>query len=246
MRGAGYAIPLPVGSVGLDPRRRRRSERLRFAHAAALAQVDQSVLDELTVLGARHRAQVSLERGDRALDLAVRLRGTADVEQQLRPLAQSVSVEQVRMLAQRARSVAGDSLLQVVNELGWSNHPDALPALLELARHEREEVRGAALGAIGTLGVSASFEPLKQLYAQAGGHTDRFMALKAIGDLDTPEARAFLAAVHAAPGDDEDEIREITSLYVEGREAAPSAVAVQSVPPALARSPDSARSGRAR
>jgi hypothetical protein len=125
---------------------------------------------------------------------------------------------QLASLASRAVSARGEEQLHVVSELGWSNHPAALPALLQLLQNDSEEVRGAALGAIGTLGMPESLGPLQQAYTGARTDTDRYLALKAIGDLASrsPEAFAVLSSVHASPGDNERDIREITKLYLEG------------------------------
>lgn len=123
----------------------------------------------------------------------------------------------VENLTARAGSATGEALLQIANELGWSNHPAALTPLLRLMSHESEEVRGAALGAIGTLGLAGSFDALRGVYEAPRSHTDRYMALKAIGDLGTPPALAYLEQVARAPGDDDDDILEITALYLDGR-----------------------------
>jgi hypothetical protein len=130
-----------------------------------------------------------------------------------------VDAAQLAALKSRAETATGDALLRVVNELGWSNHPDALVPLVQLAKSESEEVRGAALGAIGTLGSTESFGPLQQIYQAAQTDTDRYLALKAIGDLANtlPEALAFLNQVHVSPGDHESDIVEITKLYLDAR-----------------------------
>ncbi|MEY4515334.1 MAG: hypothetical protein RLZZ450_7456 [Pseudomonadota bacterium] len=126
------------------------------------------------------------------------------------------SQAEVARLAARATQVQGDALLQVVNELGWSNHPDALEPLLVLIKNESEDVRGTALGALGTLGLPQSFETLRLVHTSGGTHTDRLMALKSIGDLGTDEALAYLRNVQQHPGEDQDETLEITSLYLDG------------------------------
>lgn len=126
------------------------------------------------------------------------------------------SQAEVARLAARATQVQGDALLQVVNELGWSNHPDALRPLLVLIQDQSEDVRGTALGAIGTLGLPQSFETLRAVHTSGASHTDRLMALKSIGDLGTDEALAYLRKLQQDPGDDEDETLEITSLYLDG------------------------------
>jgi HEAT repeats len=137
------------------------------------------------------------------------------------------SAESVASAARGLSSLSGAELLTAVSELGWSNHPDALAPLSGLLGHTDEEVRGAALAAIGTLGVPASFATLKSAYEAPATHTDRFAALAAIGDLGTPEALAFLGAVAASPGDQAEEIRAITELYLRGTPLPQAAVAAR-------------------
>ena len=131
---------------------------------------------------------------------------------------------EVARLADQAQSATGDALLQVANALGFSNNPAALAPLVQLVQSEVEEVRGAALGALGTLGVPQSLATLQEAYQSGRTATDRYLALKAIGDLasSSPEALAFIAEVQASGGGDETDILEITKLYLEGRPAAPT------------------------
>jgi len=135
------------------------------------------------------------------------------------------SVASVQELAERAPSAQGEELLQITNALGWSNQPAALAPLLELTRHAQEEVRGAALGSLGTLGEAASLPHLTEAFRSGRSHTDRFMALKAIGDLGTPEALGYLRQVAASEHDDHDAVREITALYLDGLPVPSAAVA---------------------
>lgn len=133
----------------------------------------------------------------------------------------SADVGQVAALAAQALSATGEAQLQAINGLGWSNQPAALAPLVQLTQAESEEARGAALGALGSLGLPQSLATLQHFYQEGRTATDRYLALKAIGDLgaSVPEALAFIRSVDAAPGDDEDNIREITKLYLEGRPA---------------------------
>ncbi len=81
-----------------------------------------------------------------------------------------------------------------VYALGFTNNPKALDTLLKLVDDRDEYIRLAAISSLGTLRATSQFERLKSIYQNSGGlWQDRAMALKAIGDLDTDEAKAFLA-----------------------------------------------------
>jgi hypothetical protein len=135
------------------------------------------------------------------------------------------SAAQVQSLVARSAGERGLALVQTLQELGWSNHPDALPVLVKFASNESEEVRGAALGAIGSLGMAESLSMLQGFLVPGKSHTDRYMALKAIGDLDTPEALEVLRELDRAGADMA--MKEIIRLYLEARpvSAAPPSVA---------------------
>ncbi len=79
-----------------------------------------------------------------------------------------------------------------VYALGFTNNPAVIETLVELTTDEREYVRLAAISSLGTLRASGQFGHLKTIYHDATLWQDRAMALKAIGDLGTPEAKAFL------------------------------------------------------
>jgi hypothetical protein len=86
----------------------------------------------------------------------------------------------------------GDAHLDVY-ALGFTNHPGAKERLLQLAQHSDEYVRLAAISSLGTLGAKDQYGWLKSLYERRDTlWQDRAMALKSIGDLGTPEARALL------------------------------------------------------
>lgn len=89
--------------------------------------------------------------------------------------------------------LAGDAYLDVY-ALGFSNNPMAVKRIVELTRHEDEYVRLAAISSVGNLGAKDQFATLKALYeGRTAVWQDRAMAIKAIGDLDTPESRSFLS-----------------------------------------------------
>ncbi|WP_431049797.1 HEAT repeat domain-containing protein [Roseateles sp. L2-2] len=90
--------------------------------------------------------------------------------------------------------LAGDAYLDVY-ALGFSNSPKAVDRIVELTRHGDEYVRLAAISSVGTLGATGQMGMLKALYERRDGvWADRAMALKSIGDLGTPDSRAYLEA----------------------------------------------------
>lgn len=85
-----------------------------------------------------------------------------------------------------------DDNYQDVYALGFSNNPKAIDTLVALTEDEREYVRLAAISSLGILRATGQFAHLKAISNDAKLWQDRAMALKAIGDLGTPEARAYL------------------------------------------------------
>lgn len=80
-----------------------------------------------------------------------------------------------------------------VYQLGFSNNPRAIPELVKLSSHANEYVRLAALSSLGILKATDQTSFLMSRYeATSSIWQDRAMALKAIGDLGTPESRAYL------------------------------------------------------
>lgn len=79
-----------------------------------------------------------------------------------------------------------------VYKLGFSNNPRAVDTLVALSKDDREYVRLAAISSLGTLRAQEQFEHLKAISQDAKLWQDRAMALKAIGDLGSPQARAYL------------------------------------------------------
>ncbi|RLV60539.1 HEAT repeat domain-containing protein [Parashewanella curva] len=79
-----------------------------------------------------------------------------------------------------------------VYQLGFSNNPSAIPYVYELSQTGDEYVRMAAISSLGILGANEHFDDLKRVANNGETWTDRAMALKAIGDLGTDEAKAFL------------------------------------------------------
>ena len=94
-------------------------------------------------------------------------------------------------------SAASDAYLSVL-EIGQSNNPKAIDYLKPLTENNDTLIRACALSGFGMIGHKDTFTFLKGKYAQ---HTDidRFMALKSIGDLGTPEAIQFLKDARKDP-----------------------------------------------
>ncbi len=73
---------------------------------------------------------------------------------------------------------------------------DSIPEadLIQFSQYGKDEVfKSCALTAIGILGPQDQFNFLKTRY-EKGGANDKYLALKSIGDIGTPEAIAFITA----------------------------------------------------
>jgi hypothetical protein len=106
----------------------------------------------------------------------------------------ALSDADVEALTSKIRSEADQSATSFLDvyELGFSNNPKAVAALVEFSRHGSEYVRFAAIAGLGTLGAEDQFEYLKTVYSDNKTWQDRGAALKSIGDLGTPVALEFL------------------------------------------------------
>ncbi|QWP77420.1 HEAT repeat domain-containing protein [Lysobacter sp. K5869] len=97
----------------------------------------------------------------------------------------------VAALTAKIAQRSDDSYLDVY-ALGFANNPKAIDTLVGLTRDEDEYVRIAAISSLGNLRAQGQFDLLKSIYSDAKIWQDRAMAIKAIGDLDTPQSKAFL------------------------------------------------------
>jgi len=80
-----------------------------------------------------------------------------------------------------------------VYALGFTNNPKAVAPLVKMVNDADDYVRMAALSSLGTLRATSQFGLLKAIHENSSAAwEDRVMSLKAIGDLDTPESRAYL------------------------------------------------------
>jgi len=125
---------------------------------------------------------------------------------------------EVDRLAARIDSRNDNSYLDVY-ALGFTNNPKAIPTMAKLARDPDEYVRLAAISSLGTLGATDHLDLLKSIHTGEGMWQDRAMALKAIGDLGTPEAKAYLdeqlAVLKTRPADkDTNWTLQVIGLYL--------------------------------
>lgn len=104
------------------------------------------------------------------------------------------------------------SFLKVL-ELGYTNNPAAIEPLVALTHHNDSMVRVCATCSLGVLGAVDQFDYLKQLY-NTKENIEKTIALKAIGDLGTPEAIEFIQAIKASPDYKDKMIREVVDLFI--------------------------------
>jgi hypothetical protein len=124
-------------------------------------------------------------------------------------------VEELNRLVQEQIKASSPNTYLSVFDLGESNNPKAMPYLLKLADNDDLIVRASALSAIGMLGPENELAFLKDKYAQYRD-IDRFMAIKSIGDIGTPEALEFLKkAQHDPQYNEEYGFKFGTDLYIE-------------------------------
>lgn len=143
----------------------------------------------------------------------------AKLNQQL--FKQMVSTEQVNALIakiEKSDDKQGDTYLDVY-QLGFSNNPAAVPALVKMAAHSNEYIRLAAISSLGILKAVEQTDFLIGLYESTSGiWQDRAMALKAIGDMGTPKSREYLQKQwnNLQNRTDKDALwtKEIISLYL--------------------------------
>ena len=102
------------------------------------------------------------------------------------------SDEDVQKLLAKLNGKRTDTSYLDVYALGFTNNPSAIEPIAALVKDSDEYVRLAAISSLGTLRASGKMDLLKEVYNKADTWSDRAMALKAIGDLDTEESRGFL------------------------------------------------------
>ena len=123
------------------------------------------------------------------------------------------SNEKVEKLAQEINANFEAYTYLKVLELGYTNNPAAIPHLVKLMEHSDSMMSATAVSALGMLQAVDQFKLLKDFYA-THENTQKFMALKSIGDLGTNEAMEFLISVKNSEDYDDEMIKEVVDLYL--------------------------------
>jgi hypothetical protein len=124
-------------------------------------------------------------------------------------------VEELNILVEKQIKASSPDTYLTVLDLGESNNPKAMAYLVKLADNDDLIIRASALSAIGMLGPESKLAFLKDKYAQYRD-IDRFMAIKSIGDIGTPEALEFLKNAQYDPQYNEEYgFKFGTDLYIE-------------------------------
>ncbi|WP_320174959.1 HEAT repeat domain-containing protein [Maridesulfovibrio sp.] len=100
-----------------------------------------------------------------------------------------------------------------VLELGYTNNPKAITPLMNLTRHDDTMIQSCAVSALGILQAEEKLPFLIEYYREHE-NTQKFMALKAIGDMDNEASHAFMDSVkNSKDYEDEEMIKEVVDLY---------------------------------
>ena len=121
--------------------------------------------------------------------------------------------EKVEALVKEIEGSEDNFLFLKVLELGYTNHPAAIGPLVRLTDHDDDYVKVAAICSLGVLGAVDQFEFLKKCY-YTRDKDEKLMALKSIGDLNTPEALEFIRSVKSSEDYDHERIREVLDLFM--------------------------------
>jgi hypothetical protein len=105
-----------------------------------------------------------------------------------------------------------------VYELGFSNNARAVPQLVKLCANKDDEVHQAAFSSLGVLRDPTHFDLMvKEAENFNNDWEDRAAALKGIGDLGTPQSRAYLQTAKARVESSKDaesmRTKELIALY---------------------------------
>ena len=132
---------------------------------------------------------------------------------------QSLSDSAVERLAEQIENnpVEGSTFLDVY-DLGFSNNPNAIPALSRLATHSDQYVRQAAMSSLGILRSIDHIDFLIGVQDETDSWSDRAVAIKALGDIGTPETLDYLKRLRSrlagVKGKENSWHLEIIDLYV--------------------------------
>ena len=100
-----------------------------------------------------------------------------------------------------------------VLELAYTNNQNAMPLLKQYAVQGDELFKSSALSAIGILGPETQFDFLKQRYAETF-YNEKYMAAKAIGDIGSEEALAFVRTIkNESIYESEGGLKSVVDLY---------------------------------
>ena len=123
------------------------------------------------------------------------------------------SNQKVKSLVQEINGSSEKYTYLKVLELGYTNNPAAVPHLVKLTKHSDSMIRATAVSALGMLQAVDQLEFLKKFYA-TNKDTQKFMALKSIGDLGTRESKNFIMSVKKSKDYNNKMIREVVDLYL--------------------------------
>ncbi len=128
-------------------------------------------------------------------------------------IAPTATVNQLAARATASTAGAGSEEYFLALELGYTNNPAAVAPLAGIVNGKGDSMmRAAAVSALGILRAKEQFQLLKRAY-ETDDDTVKFMALKSIGDLDTPESKAFIASIRSSSAYENDMVREVVDLY---------------------------------
>ena len=124
-------------------------------------------------------------------------------------------IGEIRARAEKKIKTHDDDAYRPVLDLGNSNNPNAVKTLVMFAAVNDWFTRACALSGIGTLGALEQLGFLKMKYAEYS-EIDKFMALKSIGDIGTPEAIDFIRKAKDDPQyNSEYGLKYVVDIYLE-------------------------------
>jgi hypothetical protein len=123
------------------------------------------------------------------------------------------SDEKVEKLAQEINATNEKYNYLKVLELGYTNNASAIPHLVDLINHPDSMMRATAVSSLGMLQAEDQLDLLKDFYS-THENTQKFMALKSIGDLGTEASKAFLESVINSDDYNDEMIKEVIDLYL--------------------------------
>lgn len=123
------------------------------------------------------------------------------------------SDEKVEKLAREINETNEKYNYLKVLELGYTNNPSAIPHLVELINHPDSMMRATAVSSLGMLQAEDQLDLLKTFYADHE-NTQKFMALKSIGDLESDASKAFFDSVINSDDYNDEMIKEVVDLYL--------------------------------